>query len=64
MHLSSDSSFDSEEMTEDVRARMIVIQENEIEQLRDLTAFLDTEIQFVEQYLEVLQEAKSEWIDE
>ena len=43
---------------------MVVIQENEIEQLRDLTAFLDTEIQFVEQYLQVLQEAKSEWIDE
>lgn len=51
-------------MNEDVRARMLAIQENEIEQLRDLTNFLDMEIQFVKQYLEVLQEAKSDWIDE
>lgn len=43
---------------------MLAIQENEIEQLRDLTSFLDMEVQFIEQYLEVLKEAKSEWIDE
>ncbi|KAI0683951.1 hypothetical protein BC835DRAFT_1466935 [Cytidiella melzeri] len=53
-----------EEITEDVRARMFAIQDNEIDQLRELTSFLDTEIQFVEQYLDVLKEAKSEWIDE
>ncbi len=57
-------SFYSEEISEDVRARMVAIQENEIEQLRDLTSFLDMEVQFIEQYLEVLKEAKSEWIDE
>lgn len=51
-------------MNEDVRARMLAIQENEIEQLRDLTNFLDMEMQFVEQYLQVLKEAKADWIDE
>ncbi|KAI0094225.1 hypothetical protein BDY19DRAFT_911876 [Irpex rosettiformis] len=53
-----------EEMCEDVRARMVSIQENEVEQLRELTGFLDSEIRYVAQYLEVLEEAKSEWIDE
>lgn len=43
---------------------MFAIQENEIEQLRDLTNFLDDEIHFAEQYLDVLKEAKSQWIDE
>ena len=54
----------SEETLEDVRARMFAIQENELEQLRALTTFLDDEIHFVEQYLEVLKEAKTTWIDE
>lgn len=43
---------------------MCAIQEAEIDQLRDLTSFLDTELHFVEQYLEVLQEVKAGWIDE
>jgi hypothetical protein len=43
---------------------MIAIQENEIEQLRDLTSFLDAETLFVQQYLDVLKEAKSEWVAE
>lgn len=60
----ADFKVDSEEITEDVRARMISIQENEIEQLRDLTSFLDTETRFIQQYLDVLKEAKSEWVDE
>ena len=37
------------------------IQDNEINQLRDLTEFLDLETRFVRQYLEVLTEAKSDW---
>ncbi|PSR76797.1 hypothetical protein PHLCEN_2v8178 [Hermanssonia centrifuga] len=53
-----------EETTEDVRARMYAIQEDELEQLRELTGFLDMQIHFVEQYLDVLKEAKSSWIDE
>ena len=54
----------SEDTLEDVRARMFAIQENELDQLRSLTSFLDEETHFVEQYLEVLKEAKSAWIDE
>lgn len=54
----------SEECAEDVRARMCAIQEAEIDQLRDLTSLLDTELHFVEQYLEVLRETKAGWIDE
>lgn len=43
---------------------MFAIQENELEQLHSLTDFLDDEMHFVEQYLEVLKEAKDHWIDE
>ena len=43
---------------------MFAIQEDELEQLRSLTEFLEDEVHFVEQYLEVLKEAKSSWIDE
>ncbi|KAK7441818.1 hypothetical protein VKT23_016480 [Stygiomarasmius scandens] len=50
-----------EETTEDLRAHIHSIQETEIDQLRELTAFLDLEMNFVEQYLEVLKETKSEW---
>ncbi|EKM52757.1 uncharacterized protein PHACADRAFT_176772 [Phanerochaete carnosa HHB-10118-sp] len=53
-----------EECAEDVRARMCAIQEAEIDQLRDLTSFLDTELHFVEQYLEVLREVKVGWVDD
>ncbi|KIP06763.1 hypothetical protein PHLGIDRAFT_128090 [Phlebiopsis gigantea 11061_1 CR5-6] len=53
-----------EECAEDVRARMYAIQENELEQLRDLTSLLDNEMQFVEQYLEVLRDVKANWVDE
>ncbi|KAF8908799.1 hypothetical protein CPB85DRAFT_767226 [Mucidula mucida] len=50
-----------EEASEDVRAYMHAIQENEIDQLRELTNFLDIEVNFVKQYLEVLQETQAEW---
>ena len=43
---------------------MYAIQENELDQLRDLTSFLDTELHFIEQYLQVLREAKANWVDE
>src|ERR1700722_7707248 len=42
---------------------MHAIQENEIDQLRELTAFLDLEMNFVGQYLEVLKNLRSEWPD-
>lgn len=39
------------------------IQENEISQLRELTSFLDLEMNFAEQYLEVLKDVRSDWYD-
>lgn len=43
---------------------MYAIQENEVAQLRDLTALLNLEFKFVESYLEVLRSVKEEWVDE
>lgn len=43
---------------------MYAIQENELDQLRDLTGFLDNELRFAEQYVEVLRDVKSNWVDE
>lgn len=56
--------LNSEEVSEDVRARMHAIQENEVAQLRDLTALLNLEFQFIESYLEILKGVKDEWVDE
>jgi len=43
---------------------MQVIQENEIQQLRELTLFFDLELHFAKQYYEVLQDVKANWCDE
>lgn len=43
---------------------MHAIQENEIDQLRELTKFLEMETRFAEQYLDVLGGVKEDWIDE
>ena len=43
---------------------MHAIQENEIDQLRELSKFLEMEIRFAEQYLNVLNVVKEDWIDE
>jgi hypothetical protein len=43
---------------------MHAIQENEIDQLRELSKFLEMEIRFAEQYLDVLKVVKEDWIDE
>lgn len=53
-----------EETAEDVRSRMQAIQENEIQQLRELTSVLDLELNFAKQYYEVLQDVKANWCDE
>ncbi|KAG1750385.1 uncharacterized protein EDB91DRAFT_1107120 [Suillus paluster] len=53
-----------EETSEDVRSRMQAIQENEIQQLRELTSFLDLELNFAKHYYEVLQDVKANWCDE
>ena len=43
---------------------MHAIQENEIDQLRELSKFLEMEIRFAEQYADVLRGVKEDWIDE
>lgn len=48
----------------DVRLRMTVIQENEINQLRSLTDLLHLEMNYIEQYMHVLREVKDGWVDE
>ena len=48
-------------MEADLRVQMTALQENEVDQLRELTSFLDLQVHFVQQYLQVLKEAKSEW---
>jgi len=51
----------SEETEEDLLAHMHAIQENEHGQLRELTTFLDFEINFVQSYLDVLKDVKADW---
>lgn len=43
---------------------MQAIQENEIQQLRELTSFLDLQLNFAKQHYEVLQDVKANWCDE
>jgi hypothetical protein len=43
---------------------MQAIQENEIQQLRELTAFLDIQLNFAKQYFEILQDVKANWCNE
>ncbi|KAJ7180971.1 hypothetical protein C8R46DRAFT_1071048 [Mycena filopes] len=50
-----------EETEEEVEAHMHAIQENEIVQLRELTGFLTLELNFVEQYLDVLKDTRANW---
>lgn len=40
---------------------MHAIQESEIDQQRELSNMLDIELNFVRQYLEVLEETRSDW---
>ncbi|KAG9310889.1 hypothetical protein JVU11DRAFT_8747 [Chiua virens] len=53
-----------EETSEDVRARIQTIQENEVLQLSALTNFLDIQLNFAKQYFEVMRDAKANWCDE
>ncbi|KAI0312224.1 hypothetical protein OF83DRAFT_676611 [Amylostereum chailletii] len=50
-----------EDAVEDIRARVVGIQENEIDQLRDLTTLLDAELNFAQQYAEILKDVKATW---
>ncbi|KAJ2936365.1 hypothetical protein H1R20_g728, partial [Candolleomyces eurysporus] len=50
-----------DETIEDMRAHMHALQEHEIQQEQELSAFLDIEMNFAHQTLEVLQEVRAEW---
>lgn len=53
-----------DEVSDDVQARMFYIQDNEIQQLRDLTTFLDMMLDFTTKCTTTLQEVKDNWIDD
>lgn len=42
---------------------MHAIQENEYNQLHELTALVDIEFNFVQNYLQVLKDVRAEWKD-
>ncbi|KAF8153958.1 hypothetical protein B0H34DRAFT_661997, partial [Crassisporium funariophilum] len=50
-----------DETAEDLRAHMHAIQENEHSQLRELTSFLALETNFVQSYLDILVDLKTDW---
>ncbi|KAI6011207.1 hypothetical protein PISMIDRAFT_688061 [Pisolithus microcarpus 441] len=52
-----------EETSEDVRTRMYGIQENETQQLHELTMFLDVQLNFAKQCVEVLHDVQENWCD-
>ncbi|KAF9528813.1 hypothetical protein CPB83DRAFT_853775 [Crepidotus variabilis] len=52
-----------EETAEDLRAHMHAIQENEHNQLRELTALIDLETNYIQNYLDVLKDVKGDWQD-
>ena len=51
----------SDEMSDDLRAHMHAIKENEYNQLEELTSFLSLETNFVQSYLAVLRDVKEGW---
>ncbi|KAF8555166.1 BAR-domain-containing protein [Imleria badia] len=53
-----------DETSENVRSQIQTIQENEILQLRELTTFLDIQLNFARQYCEILNDVKASWCDE
>ncbi|KAF8064245.1 hypothetical protein FPV67DRAFT_1629313 [Lyophyllum atratum] len=53
-----------DETSDEVQSQMHGIQEKEVVQLRELTSFLDLEISYVEQYLNVLKDVKEDWYEE
>ncbi|KAH9976692.1 hypothetical protein BGW80DRAFT_1289810 [Lactifluus volemus] len=55
----SESRYDEAEA--DVQARMDAIQQNEIDQIRELGLFLDSELNYAEQYAQILRDVKDSW---
>lgn len=55
------SEFRYDEAEADVQARIEAIQQNEIDQIRELGAFLDNELNYAEQYAQILRDVKDNW---
>lgn len=59
------SNFDcrpsSDEAEADVQSRIDAIQQNEIDQIREFGLLLDNELNFAEQYAQILLDVKDSW---
>jgi len=51
----------SDEAEADVQSRIDAIQKNEIDQIRDLGLLLDNELNYAEQYAQILRDVKDSW---
>ncbi|KAH9039126.1 hypothetical protein EDB85DRAFT_1930788 [Lactarius pseudohatsudake] len=55
------SEFRYDEAEADVQARIEAIQQNEIDQIRELGSLLDSELNYAEQYAQILRDVKNNW---
>jgi len=55
------SEFRYDEAEADVHSRIEAIQQNEIDQIRELGSFLDNELSYAEQYTQILRDVKENW---
>lgn len=51
----------SDEAEADVQARIETIEQNEIDQIRELGLLLDNELNYAEQYAQILRDVKDNW---
>jgi hypothetical protein len=51
----------SDEAEADVHSRIEAIQQNEIDQILVLGTFLDNELSYAEQYIQILRDVKDNW---
>ena len=55
------ASPSSDEAETDVQSRIEAIQQNEIDQIRELGSLLDNELNYAEQYTQILRDVKDNW---
>lgn len=55
------AEFRYDEAEADVQARIEAIQQNEIDQIRELGSLLDNELNYAEQYAQILRDVKDNW---
>lgn len=56
--------FHSEEMSEEVQAKMESIQDGEMSQFKDLGRLLEVELKFADAWAETLRDLKEDWPQE